>query len=305
MNREEIRQVLAALAERQPAVLTRTVDGKEYVRRFLPEERLILLGAGHVSQATAKIAHMMGFSVTVVDDRPEFANFERFPEADTILCTGFTEALEQLKITPADYVCTLTRGHRHDAMCVRYVLSHAEPYYLGMIGSRHRVSEFFEVLRQEGYPEEKIASVHAPIGLPIRALTREEIGLSIVAQLVQEKRRPLPEGPVSYLQQTNLDMETLRYLAEGTEPCAAITVLASEGSTPAKPGAMMTVNRIGAIHGTVGGGCSEAELMTKARRLIGTGGSNVIEINMTNEVAEENGMVCGGHMWALAEDVTD
>jgi xanthine dehydrogenase accessory factor len=174
-----------------------------------------------------------------------------------------------------------------------------------MIGSRHRVSEFFEVLRQEGYPEEKIASVHAPIGLPIRALTREEIGISIVAQLVQEKRRPMPEGPASYLLQTDLDMETLQYLAEGADPCAVITVLSSEGSTPAKPGAMMTVDRIGAIHGTVGGGCSEAELMTKARRLIGTGGREVIEINMTNEVAEENGMVCGGHMWALAEDVTE
>ena len=69
MKREEIRQVLNALAERRPAAMSRTVDGKEYVRRFLPEERLILLGAGHVSQATAKLAHMVGFSVTVVDER--------------------------------------------------------------------------------------------------------------------------------------------------------------------------------------------------------------------------------------------
>ena len=305
MKREEIRDILKAVEACRPAMLTRKVDGREYSRRFLPEERLILLGAGHVSQATCRLATMVGFSVTVVDDRPDFANTERFPEADRVICDDFTHALEQLRITPADYVCALTRGHRHDALCVRYILSHAEPYYLGMIGSRHRVSEFRDVLRNEGFPEEKIASLHAPIGLPIHALTREEIGLSITAQLVAEKRKPLPEGDARLLLQTDLDMDALRYLAEGSDPCAFAMVLASTGSTPAKPGALMTVDRFNAIHGTVGGGCGEAEVMTKARQLIGTGRSAVAEVDMTNEVAAENGMVCGGRMWVLLEDVTD
>ena len=289
MKREEIRDILKAVEACRPAMLTRKVDGREYSRRFLPEERLILLGAGHVSQATCRLATMVGFSVTVVDDRPDFANTERFPEADRVICDDFTHALEQLRITPADYVCALTRGHRHDALCVRYILSHAEPYYL----------------RNEGFPEEKIASLHAPIGLPIHALTREEIGLSITAQLVAEKRKPLPEGDARLLLQTDLDMDALRYLAEGSDPCAFAMVLASTGSTPAKPGALMTVDRFNAIHGTVGGGCGEAEVMTKARQLIGTGRSAVAEVDMTNEVAAENGMVCGGRMWVLLEDVTD
>ena len=98
-------------------------------------------------------------------------------------------------------------------------------------------------------------------------------------------------------------MELLRYLAEGEEPRAMVTVLCSCGSTPVKSGSMMAVNQLGKTIGTVGGGCGEAAAINKARRLIGTGRSAVLHIDMSNEVAADNDMVCGGEMTVLIEDI--
>lgn len=95
----------------------------------------------------------------------------------------------------------------------------------------------------------------------------------------------------------------LHYLAESEEPKAMLLVLSSDGSTPVKPGAMMAVNSLGKGYGTIGGGCSEAALMGRARKIIGSGTSCVVEVDMTNDVAAEEGMVCGGTMRVLVEDV--
>ena len=97
----------------------------------------------------------------------------------------------------------------------------------------------------------------------------------------------------------------LRYLAISDEPRALLTVLDSTGSTPVKSGSMMAVNALGKGFGTVGGGCGEAEAIAKARRIVGTGESVVLDIDMTNDVAAEDGMVCGGRMRILIEDITE
>ena len=106
------------------------------------------------------------------------------------------------------------------------------------------------------------------------------------------------------LSQTNTDYAMLRFLAENTQPKAYALVLSSTGSTPVEPGAMMAVDYLGNGYGTIGGGCSEAAVMVRARKIMGTGGSCVVEIDMSNEVAESEGMVCGGTMRVLLEDVS-
>ncbi len=300
----EFKAVLDAARNAEASVITRTVDGVDYHRKFIPEDRLILLGGGHISQAVSRIAVMMDFAVTVVDDRPAFANAERFPEADAIICDSFPNAIDTLQIRKTDYVCVLTRGHRHDAACVRHILAGTAPYYLGMIGSRRRVTDFIEVLRSEGYSEEQIASLHAPIGVSIGALTPPEIGLSICAELVATRRKNGPQYDEACLEQTNAELDTLRFLAESDTPRALLLVLETSGSTPAKAGAIMAIDALGNGYGTVGGGCSEAAVIGRARRLIGTGRSDVVTVDMTNEVAEEIGMVCGGEMKVYIEDVT-
>ncbi|MBR1533613.1 MAG: XdhC family protein [Ruminococcus sp.] len=282
--------------------LTITVNGQEYIRRFEKSDRLILLGCGHVSLDVYNFAMMLGFSVVAVDDRPSFANRERFPQAE-IICDSFLSAIEKLTITERDYVCVLTRGHRWDKECVEAILSGTMPYYLGMIGSRRRVAGLKVSLEEQGFDPQRIGQLHAPIGVDIGAMTTAEIALSICAQLIQVKRRVRYVPKENELLQTNVDEKLLRYLSDPKEPCVCITVLNSTGSTPVKSGSMMAVNRLGQTVGTIGGGCSEAAAIAKARRIIGTGTKESIVIDMSNEVAADNGMVCGGEMTVLIEDV--
>lgn len=303
MSTNEFRSICDALARGQAAQLLREVDGRRYVRRFVPSERLIILGGGHVSQALCAAAATLDFTVTVVDDRPDFANRDRFPQASDVICDGFAHAIDVLAIGPTDYVCIVTRGHRWDDLCLRRVLQGRQPSYLGMIGSRRRVSAQLENLAADGFDPERIASIHTPIGLDIGAITPAEIAVSICAQLVQHRRSlPAREKQDGLLQETGADPRLLQYLAEDGEPKALLLVLSTAGSTPAKPGAIMAVNTLGRGCGTIGGGCGEAAAMARARRVIGTGKSLVMEVDMDNDVAANEGMACGGSMTVLIED---
>ena len=299
--RKEFQDILAAVAAGREATLTRQVGEQTYVRRFLPPERLILLGGGHVSLALYEAARRVDFAVSVVDDRPAFASFTRFPEAREVLCDSFESALPRLNIGAGDFVCVLTRGHRDDVTCVKRLLGGNEPRYLGMIGSRRRVKGLLDMLAAEGYDRERIGRIHAPIGLSIGAVTPAEIAVSILAELIAARHaQPTVEG---LLPQQNTDLDALRFLADDSRPAALLLVLASKGSTPVKGGALMAADKLGNCAGTIGGGCGENEALLAARRLIGTGNSRVVTVDMTNDVAAMEGMVCGGTMDVLIEDL--
>lgn len=302
MKPEIFAEILGQLNRGERAELKLTVDGHEYLRSFVPGDRLILLGGGHVSYDVYRMAFMLGFDITVVDDRPEFANNTRFPEA-TVICDSFESAVRNIRVNDSDFVCVLTRGHRWDAECVRTILSGEMPYYLGMIGSKRRVQGLKELLGEEGFPTERINMLHAPIGLPINASTTAEIALSICSEMIAEKRRVKEFRADNELTQTNVDYDMLRFIAESEEPRAVLIVISSAGSTPVKSGSMMAVNILGKGYGTIGGGCSEAAAVSRARKVIGSGESCVINIDMSNEVAAENGMVCGGEMTIYIEDI--
>ncbi|MGN0987667.1 MAG: XdhC/CoxI family protein [Otoolea sp.] len=268
---QEFQKIKELVEQGKTASLIRDVEGVSYTRRFIPQDRLILLGGGHISQPLCKMASMLDFDVTVVDDRPAFANTIRFPEAEKVVCDDFAKAIQELKLRGTDYVCVITRGHRWDGDCLRQILSGTLPSYLGMIGSSRRVAGLLGVLKEEGYEEAALSVIHAPIGLKIGALTPAEIAVSICAQLVQHRRKQPQEDQTPILDQTNTDLAMLHYLAESEEPKAMLLVLSSDGSTPVKPGAMMAVNSLGKGYGTIGGGCSEAALMGRARKIIGSG----------------------------------
>jgi xanthine dehydrogenase accessory factor len=236
----------------------------------------------------------------VVDDRPYFANKARFPKADYIICDEFTGAIENLQINDNDYVCVITRGHRYDADCVRKILSGTEPYYLGMIGSKRRTSALKAMLIDEGFDTEKINRLNAPIGLPIKAETTAEIAISIAAQLVEYRRGgKLYDG---CLKEKNADLALLDVLCSDM-PLALALVLDTKGSTPVKSGAVMAVNALGQTWGTVGGGCSEAEVIAVARQMTDAEKGKLVTVDMTNDVAEAEGMVCGGTMRVLIEPI--
>lgn len=153
-----------------------------------PPLELIVCGGGHVGQAVARAARFLGFEVTVIDDRAEFAAREKFPDpAIRLIADDFVAGLRSLKITPAAHLVIVTRGHRHDEICLREVIG-KPARYLGMIGSRRRTTTIREHLRREGIGAEQLRRVHAPIGLDIGAQTPEEIALSILAEIVLVRR---------------------------------------------------------------------------------------------------------------------
>lgn len=268
---------------------------------YFPKERLIILGGGHVSLHTAEFAAKCGFMVTVVDDRPEFANKERFPWAEEVICDNFMTALEALAIRESDYVCILTRGHKWDADCLRVLCQGSEPAYLGMIGSRRKIAAVYELLLSEGIDKERFDRVHAPIGLNIGGITPEEISFSIVSELIAVKRLGVPGKLIN---KSDVDYKVIKYLAEQSVPMAIVTVIKAVGSSPRGAGAKMLVYRDGGILGSIGGGTGEAIAMKEAEKIIGTGMYKVIHIDLGGEAAAADGMVCGGAIDVLVEDFT-
>ena len=133
-----------------------TVGDQEYIRKFLRNDRLIILGGGHVGLALCNMAAQLDFTITVVDDRPAFANSQRFAKAQHVICDSFESAIKAIQICRTDYVCVLTRGHRWDQHCVEAILSGEMPHYLGMIGSRRRVAGMKETLLEKGFDAERI-----------------------------------------------------------------------------------------------------------------------------------------------------
>lgn len=278
-------------------------DGSVTIREpVLPQERLIVLGGGHIALPVCEFAAKCGFNVCVVDDRPSFANTARFPLAQQVLCESFETAIEKLEVTAFDYVVVITRGHKHDADCLRALLPGQAPAYLGMIGSRRRVKGLLEMLKEEGFDEERLAGICTPIGLNIGAVTPGEIAISIMAEVIAHKRLPEYGDASRFCIDSDLELSTLEYLAANREPKAVVTVIETKGSTPRGTGAKMAVSPIGQVTGSIGGGCSEAAVIRDAIAIIGTGRYKLMDIDLTGEVAESDGMVCGGTMKVLVED---
>lgn len=150
-------------------------------------QRLIIVGAGHIAQPLASLGSMLGFHVTVVDDRASFANRERFPTANRILVGRFEQAIDSLGLDRHCYLVSVTRGHAFDEQVVRTALKYPCGY-VGMIGSRRRVKATLERIGESDIPADRLDEVHAPLGLDIGAETPAEIAVAIIAEIVRERR---------------------------------------------------------------------------------------------------------------------
>ena len=158
--------------------------------RVEPEPHVVVCGAGHVGGALARLAHAVGYRVTLVDDRVDFLTRERFPEEgiELVAAPGWTESLMKVVGTGRGvYVAVVTRGHNEDEECMKAVLS-ARPDYVGMIGSRRRTNIVLGRLRELGIDEEALKEVRAPVGLDIGAVSPEEVALAILAEVVAHRR---------------------------------------------------------------------------------------------------------------------
>jgi xanthine dehydrogenase accessory factor len=155
---------------------------------MLAPPKLIVVGAGHIAVPLVKMAKVLDFHVTVIDDRLLYANRERFPEADEVVVSDMAQALKQMVVTPSTYIVLITRGHKYDEPCLREII-HSPAKYIGMIGSKRRIKACFQRFRnEEKIAEEVIERVYAPIGLDIGTETPAEIALSILAEMIKVRR---------------------------------------------------------------------------------------------------------------------
>jgi xanthine dehydrogenase accessory factor len=167
-------------------------DSKILVDRVRKLKTLYCCGAGHVGVPTAHLAALVGFRVVVIDDRAQYANSERFPEAGEIrVIADFKQALDGQEIDADSFIVILTRGHQYDREVLEQALK-TSAGYIGMISSRKKKQTIYETLMASGVKKEELERVHSPIGLEIGAETPEEIAVSIIAELISERSKQQP-----------------------------------------------------------------------------------------------------------------
>jgi len=284
---------------------------------YLSPPELIIFGGGHIALPLAKIGLLLGYQVTVVDDRPDFVSAERFTEAYNSICCSFDDIEKNLTLGPASNVVIVTRGHMHDLDCLQKVIKYPVAY-LGMIGSRRKIKMIRQQLLDDGIDMEKIEKVRMPIGLDIGAQTPAEIAVCIAAEMIKDRRGgnagSLVEGRAKKALHTNdcelpsvADRDTLHKaisVAKENTPAALATIVRTKGSTPRKAGSRMLIYRDGRMTGTIGGGCGEAEVRQQAFIVIDDNAARRHRVSLTAEIAAREGMACGGIMDVFIEPVT-
>lgn len=158
-----------------------------FIEPILPPALLYIFGAGHVALSVCRTASSAGFEVIVTDDRTSYATADRFPGAKEVHALDFDEAMQKLDPVESAFIVIVTRGHRDDMRILRWAVQ-TRARYVGMIGSRRKVIEISKALQAEGVPANLLERVHSPIGLDIGAVTPEEIGVSITAELIAIRR---------------------------------------------------------------------------------------------------------------------
>ena len=267
-----------------------TDSGLDYLKADLHETvkappHLVLFGAGHVGKALYDIAALQDMAVTVLDDRKELLTAERFPKAERI-CAAFEELLSREYGIISPYFIIFTHGHAADNECLRYALRHPSPY-IGMIGSKAKSQRALEMMRAEGFEEERIKAVHTPIGLSIGAETPEEIAISIMAEIITTFRDD--RNTIS------IDGALLDALAD--KKGMTVRIIEKEGSAPRGKGTMMFVTEDG-VYSTIGGGAVERLAIRHAEEMLREGiDTDIVDYGL--ESGGNTGMICGGNLRVL------
>ena len=269
--------------------------------------RLIICGGGHVSAALVRMASLLAFDIWVIEDRPLFADNAKRQGADHVICGDYKKTLARLEPQADDYYVCMTRGHRFDTECLTEIFR--KPYaYVGMMGSKKRAVIVKKDLEEAGFSQETISGLHSPIGLAIGGQTPEEIALSVISEIVKCKNERT--------NCTQIDNEVLDALTEVAWHCASVThspdekyilctIIKKNGSAPRGVGTQMLVSSDNRIVGTIGGGCAEALVISRCRRLFRNQEfkCELIDVSMNTDDAENEGMVCGGSISVLLEQI--
>ena len=263
-----------------------------FLERISGKTSLVVCGAGHVSMPIIRIGLLLGYEITVIEDREEFAGRARDAGAHHVITEQFGKALHDRKGSPQDAYVVVTRGHSHDLECLRCILKKKHAY-IGLMGSRSRTAMIREQLVAEGFDAEAVNSVHMPIGLSIGSRTPEEIAVSILAEVIQIMNRKIPgEGfPEKLLS------ECCRIEQQDSDAGGILAIITDKKEeAPRQPGTKMLVRKDGSFAGSVGGGFAEAEILREARAMLS---ENRRTCALRTVSMKKGAMQCGGEIEVL------
>lgn len=276
-----VREIRGLPPEREG--LLETGGSRVFLERISGGKKLVICGAGHVSLCVIRLGVMLGYEVTVIEDREEYAAKAREAGAGQVICKPFREALDRIEGDLSTAFVIMTREHAHDVECLRRILKKSFAY-AGMMGSRGRTDQVRKQLLEEGFEPEKVRTVHMPIGLPIGSRTPEEIAVSVTAELISVLNESDPgEGyPPGMAEE----------LAGGVKGVLTM-IVEKNGEAPRRPGTKMLVRKDGSFLGTVGGGYAEAVILEQARTMIAEKNtrSRLVHVSM-----KKGAMYCGGEI---------
>lgn len=283
-------------------------EDKFFVQQLGSRPQLIICGGGHVSTALVRMASLLSFEIWVIEDRPVFADNAKRAGADHVICDDYVNGISQIPDSVDNYYVCMTRGHRFDRECLSAIFDRSYAY-VGMMGSKRRAAIVRKDLEESGFSQEIISGLHSPIGLSIGGQTPEEIALSVISEVVMCKN-----DRMKCMQVDNCVIDELIKAADcGSEQddtqYILCTIIDKNGSAPRGVGTQMVVCSDSRIIGTVGGGCAEAEVITRCRhhfydlrkgiRFV----SELFDVSMNTDNAEDEGMVCGGSIKVLLEHI--
>lgn len=195
-GREQLKERKSILKEYDLAEIGMTCGGcvKVFFEYMPGGKNLYIFGAGHVAQAVSPIANMLGFKVTVIDNRPEVATKENHPNAYKVICSDFKEYIESTTFPNNSYAIIVTNKHKFDGTVLNALCKIPEKFvYIGMIGSIHKIGLVMEDLKNNGVTDEQIEKIYTPIGLDIGGNSPAEIAVGIMAEIIAiEYKKPVP-----------------------------------------------------------------------------------------------------------------
>lgn len=265
------------------------------------ERNIVICGGGHVGIAVLKQCRLLGYPVTLVEDRPEFAQNAREAGADMVICEPFGQALTKINGSSHTFFIIATRGHQYDKTCLQAV-SQKKHAYIGLLGSRNRVAALKQTLIDEGASEDAISRVYAPIGLAIGAETPAEIAVSIMAEIIQIGNRL---GSETY------PRELLRGIIDfhgnvSDKRMAMATVIRCKGPSPRGIASKMLICEDGGSIGSIGGGIIESEVLKAAHEFLISRCSRpmIVHVDLSQPCSSEKTVFCGGTADVLLEVIS-
>lgn len=256
---------------------------EEYRTEFIKTEpHIVVFGAGHVSKALYDQARLLNMSVTVIDEREETANKERFPQAE-IICRPYEEFFSSDHTFFRPYYVIMTHGHSYDSRALEWVLRRPASY-IGMIGSRGKVAATYQKMLDKGFSRSELDSIHSPIGLMIGAVTPEEIAVSILAEIISVFR--------SVKSAFTISPSYIESVTGKKGICARI--IEKRGSAPRAVGSELFYSPLeDRFYGTVGGGAVEKATEESCREMWKKKEKcRIIHYNLSAE--GDLSMICGG-----------